>query len=426
MVNLEKLSENRVKLTITVSSEDFDKALDKALEEQIKKVKVDGFRPGHMPKSVFISRFGYEVLYEDAINYALQATYYPALQEANIFPTSDPKIDLADVKEVKKGSGFTYTAEVDVWPEVHLGAYKGLDVKKDAVRVLKKDVEEEIQKVLKNKTENVVKETPSEMGDTVVIDFEGFIDGVAFEGGKGENHPLELGSNTFIPGFEEQLVGLKAGDEKDVNVTFPENYNEALASKAAVFKCKVHEVKTKVVPTLNDEFVKDLEIEGVNTVEEYEEHLKKEIKERKTKAAETKFENDCIEKVLQNSYAEFPESLISREVERNLKGIEDQAKQYKLPVETLLGYYGIKSLEEFKKKTEENLRKQFLQELVFDKIIKDEKLEASKEEVEKKYLELAGSEDKVADTKKRYNENQVEYQVKIDKAVKLILDSVAK
>ena len=426
MTNVEKLSENRVKLTINVTSEVFDKALDMALEEQIKKVKVDGFRPGKMPKSMFISRFGWESLYEDGINSALQLTYYDALQEADVYPTSNPKIDLVDFSQVKKGQGFDYTAEVDVWPEVHLGEYKGLKVKKESTRVLKKDVDEEIEKVLKNKTDNVIKEDAAALGDTVVLDFEGFIDGVPFEGGKGENHPLELGSNSFIPGFEDQLVGVKAGDEKDVNVTFPKNYNEALAGKDATFKCKIHEVKIKVVPTLTNEFVEELEIEGVKTVEEYEEHLKKEIKERKAKEAERKFEDDCMNQVFDASYAEFPESLISQAVEKNVKGIEDQANQYKMPIDTLLGYYGFSNLDDFKKKSEENTRKQYLQELVLDKIIKNENIEASKEEIEAKYLEMAKDQDKVDAMKKQYPEHQIAYQIKVEKAVKLVCDNVAK
>ena len=425
MSNLERLSENRVKITVEVSAADFDEALDKALEEQIKKVKVDGFRPGKMPKSMFISRFGWEVLYEDAINAALDKTYYPALMENKVYPTGQPKIDL-DINKIKKGEGFEYTVEVDVWPEVHLGEYKNLDVKKGRATVTAKEVDAEIEKTLKNKADNIVKEEASQLGDTVVIDFEGFIDGTPFEGGKGENYNLELGSNTFIPGFEEQLVGLKAGDEKDVVVTFPENYAAELAGKEATFKCKVHEVKNKSVPTLDDEFVKDLEIEGVSTVEEYKEHVKKDLKEKAVKEVERKFEEECLNKVFDSSYAEFPESLITSTVERRINSFEKQSKDYKVPLETLLTYYGYSSLEDCKKKLEEETRKQYLQELVFDKIFELENIEATSEEIEKKYLEIAGSADKVEETKKRYALEQVTYQVKIEKAIELIKNSVKK
>ena len=390
MVKVERLSENRVKLVVTVSAEQFDLALDAAFEKVVKDIKVDGFRPGKLPKSIYISRFGWESLYNEGIEFAFQSTYGMALQEAGVYPVDDPKVDLVDPAAIEKGKSFDYTVEVDVWPNVHLGEYKGVKVKKQSTRVLKKDVEAYINNVLKGKAENIIKEGAAELGDTVVIDFEGFVDGVAFEGGKGENYSLELGSNSFVPGFEEQLVGAKSEDEVEVKVTFPENYHADLASKDAVFKCVVHEVKTKEVPTLNDEFVKELELENVNTVEEYQEYVKNLLKEQKTQAAEQQFEQDCVEAVLKNSYAEFPQSLINQAVERNVQRIEEQAKQYQLPVEVLLQYYQMGSLEDFRKVSEEQVRKEFLQELVFEEIIKLENIEASQEELEAKYLELAG------------------------------------
>lgn len=421
MVKVERLSENRVKLVVTVSAEQFDLALDAAFEKVVKDIKVDGFRPGKLPKSIYISRFGWESLYNEGIEFAFQSTYGMALQEAGVYPVDDPKVDLVDPAAIEKGKSFDYTVEVDVWPNVHLGEYKGVKVKKQSTRVLKKDVEAYINNVLKGKAENIIKEGAAELGDTVVIDFEGFVDGVAFEGGKGENYSLELGSNSFVPEFEEQLVGAKSEDEVEVKVTFPENYHADLASKDAVFKCVVHEVKTKEVPTLNDEFVKELELENVNTVEEYQEYVKNLLKEQKTQAAEQQFEQDCIEAVLKNSYAEFPQSLINQAVERNVQRIEEQAKQYKLPVEVLLQYYQMGSLEDFRKVSEEQVRKEFLQELVFEEIIKLENIEASQEELEAKYLELAGGDQaKVKQVKKQYRESQVSFHIKTLKAVELV------
>lgn len=421
MVKVERLSENRVKLVVTVSAEQFDLALDAAFEKVVKDIKVDGFRPGKLPKSIYISRFGWESLYNEGIEFAFQSTYGMALQEAGVYPVDDPKVDLVDPAAIEKGKSFDYTVEVDVWPNVHLGEYKGVKVKKQSTRVLKKDVEAYINNVLKGKAENIIKEGAAELGDTVVIDFEGFVDGVAFEGGKGENYSLELGSNSFVPGFEEQLVGAKSEDEVEVKVTFPENYHADLASKDAVFKCVVHEVKTKEVPTLNDEFVKELELENVNTVEEYQEYVKNLLKEQKTQAAEQQFEQDCVEAVLKNSYAEFPQSLINQAVERNVQRIEEQAKQYKLPVEVLLQYYQMGSLEDFRKVSEEQVRKEFLQELVFEEIIKLENIEASQEELEAKYLELAGGDQaKVKQVKKQYRESQVSFHIKTLKAVELV------
>lgn len=421
MVKVERLSENRVKLVVTVSAEQFDLALDAAFEKVVKDIKVDGFRPGKLPKSIYISRFGWESLYNEGIEFAFQSTYGMALQEAGVYPVDDPKVDLVDPAAIEKGKSFDYTVEVDVWPNVHLGEYKGVKVKKQSTRVLKKDVEAYINNVLKGKAENIIKEGAAELGDTVVIDFEGFVDGVAFEGGNGENYSLELGSNSFVPGFEEQLVGAKSEDEVEVKVTFPENYHADLASKDAVFKCVVHEVKTKEVPTLNDEFVKELELENVNTVEEYQEYVKNLLKEQKTQTAEQQFEQDCVEAVLKNSYAEFPQSLINQAVERNVQRIEEQAKQYKLPVEVLLQYYQMGSLEDFRKVSEEQVRKEFLQELVFEEIIKLENIEASQEELEVKYLELAGGDQaKVKQVKKQYRESQVSFHIKTLKAVELV------
>ena len=420
MVKVERLSENRVKLVVTVSAEQFDLALDAAFEKVVKDIKVDGFRPGKLPKSIYISRFGWESLYNEAIEFAFQGTYPMALREANVYPVDDPKVDLVDPAGIEKGKSFDYTVEVDVWPNVHLGEYKGVKVKKQSTRVLKKDVEAYINNVLKGKAENVIKEGEASLGDTVVIDFEGFIDGVAFEGGKGENYSLELGSNSFVPGFEEQLVGAKSEDNVEVKVTFPENYHGDLSSKEAVFKCVVHEVKTKVVPVLDEEFVKELELENVNTVEEYQEYVKKLLKDQKVAAAEQQFEADCIEAVLKNSYAEFPQSLINQGVERDIERIAAQAKQYGLETEMLLQYYGFANLDDFKKSSEENVRKEFLRELVFEEIIKLEGFVATAEELEAKYLEIAGGDkSKVKQVKKQYSEAQVAFHINSFKIVDL-------
>lgn len=427
-VNVERLSENSVKITIDVTTEEFDVALDKAFAKVVKEVKADGFRPGKMPKTIFIQRYGWESLYNDALQFVFEETYPKAIMEAKVYPTNEPKVDL-DFSTLKKGSGFTYTAEVDVWPEVHLGEYKGIKVKPMSTRVTKKDVDAEVKKVLESKVENVIKEDPAEKGDTVVIDFEGFVDGVAFEGGKGENYSLELGSNSFIPGFEDQLIGTKTDDEVDVNVTFPKDYHANLAGKKAVFKVKVHEVKQKVYPELNDDLVKELDIKGVETVDAYLEYTKGQLKKNKTTVAENHMASALLEAVCKNSYAEFPESLIQSEVEYQVKNVEKQAKQYNLPVDVLLQYSGIQSIDDFKKGAEENARKSFLQELVIDEIIKLENIVATTEEIENQYRGLAGIKDeddeatiakKIANAKKQYKENQVAYRIKADKVIELL------
>lgn len=425
-VQLERLSENSVKLTIEVSAEVFETALDKAFEVVVKDVKADGFRPGKMPKNVFIRKYGWEPLYQEALNFAFDATYPQALAEVKVYPTADPKVDL-DFASLEKGKGFTYTVEVDVWPEVHLGEYKGLKVKPLSTRVTKKDVDAEVKKVLDGKVENLIKETAAENGDTVVIDFEGFTDGVAFEGGKAENYPLELGSGSFIPGFEDQLVGALPGAELDVNVTFPTNYHESLAGKDAVFKVKVHEVKGKVYPELTDELVAELEVSGVSTVSEYLEHVKAELKKSKEEAAESHLVNSLVEGACKNSFAEFPQSLVDSEVAKQVKRVEDQAKQYGMPVEVLLQYSGVASMDDFKKNAEEYVRKSLLQELVLDKIMEVEELKATEEEIEAEYKKAAnyveGDEEsakKLAELKKQYRPSQVAYQVQVNKVIELL------
>ena len=419
-VQLERLSENKVKLTVEVSAEEFDLALDKAFEKVVKEIKADGFRPGKMPKNVFINRYGWASLYNDGLQFVFEETYPKAIMEAKVYPTDEPKVDL-DFASLEKGKGFTYTAEVDVWPEVRLGEYKGIKVKPLSAKVTKKDVDAAVKKVLDSKVENMVKETPAEKGDTVVIDFEGFVDGVAFEGGKADNYPLELGSNSFIPGFEDQLVGATTGANVDVNVTFPKDYHESLAGKDATFKVTVHEVKGKVYPELNDELVKELEIKDVETVDAYLAHVKEDLKKQKEQAAENHLVNSLIEAVCKASYAEFPQSLIDGEVENQVKRVEAQAKQYNMPVEVLLQYSGVASMDDFKKGAEDYARKSFLQELVIDKIIEVENIVATEEEIEAEYTKLAGGDNKkLYELKKQYRPSQVAYQIKANKVVEIL------
>ena len=425
-INVERLSENSVKISVEVSAEQFDKALDKAFEKVVKDVKADGFRPGKMPKTIFIQRYGWNALYQDALQFVFEETYPKAVMEAKVYPTDEPKVDL-DYTTLEKGKGFSYTAEVDVWPEVHLGQYKGIKVKPLSTRVLKKDVDEAVKKVLDSKVENVIKNTAAEKGDTVVIDFEGFVDGVAFEGGKAENYTLELGSKTFIPGFEDQLIGVKSEDEVNVNVTFPKDYHESLAGKDATFKVKVHEVKSKVYPELTDDLVKELEIANVDNVNAYIDYVKADLKKQKEQDAKSHLVNSLIETVCASSYAEFPQSLINSEVENQVKRIEEQAKQYKMPVEVLLQYSGIASMDDFKKSAEDYARKSFLQELVLDKIMELENINATDEEIETEYQKIAGvqkddpdASKKIAEVKKQYRANQVAYQVKVNKVIDLL------
>lgn len=430
-VNVEKLSKTLVKLTISVSAAQFDTALDKAFQKVIPSVKIDGFRQGKAPKSVFVNRYGWESLYQDAIDFALQDTYYEAVKKSGVVAVSDPKIDL-DFTKVKKGSGFKYTAEIEIWPDPVLGEYKGLKVKAKSTKVTKKMIDEYIENQLKSKAEIVVKDTEAALGDTVVIDFEGFVDGVAFEGGKGENYPLELGSGSFIPGFEDQLVGVSAGAEVDVNVVFPENYHESLASKAAVFKVKVHEVKGKVNAELTNEVVEEMEIEGVTTVKQYKEHVKALLTEQKEHENENYIMDTLLKKIESNSEIEVPEAVVNDHVERQYQRVVEQAKQYKVPVEVLLQYSGYQSEEAYREAGKVYIKRQIIEEVIIEEIMKKENFKVTKDELNEEYAKLANvlesdskeeAQKKIKEAQAKYSKEQVEHHLKMVKAVNLIKES---
>ena len=419
-VSVEKLEAGKVKLTVKVSAEEFDWALDHAFQKVVKEVNVPGFRPGKMPKSMFIKRFGYESLYQDAVEFALQGTYPLAVRESGVFPVSDPAIDLK-FEELKQGKGFTYTAEVEVWQDAVLGEYKGVEVKRASTKVTDAKVNQYIKKALVQKQETVIKETAAKKGDTVVIDFEGFVDGVAFEGGKGENYPLELGSHSFIPGFEEQLVGVKPESEVDVNVVFPENYHEHLAGKAAVFKVKVHEVKTKVTPKLTDELVEEMEIANVKTVEEYKAYVLDLLTKEAEAKADNKMMEDLFKKITKKSKIVVPEAVIESELEKQLNKVEAQAKQYGVPTEVLLQYSGYQTVDAFKEEGRKHLKTRITNDIIVEEIIKAEKIKATAKEIEAEYKKAAGDdESKVEELKKQYKEEQVAENIKYAKAIELI------
>lgn len=408
IVSTEKVSESKVKLTVEVSVEEIDTCLDEAFDKVIKDVKVSGFRPGKMPKNLFINRFGYEALYEEGMNIALNKTYPAALQEAKLQPVGDPT--LTDASEFAKGKEFTYTVTFDVWPTITLGEYKGIEVTKLSTEVTDELVEERIKRDQERKAENVIKEGAIEKGDTAVIDFEGFVDNVAFEGGKAENYELEIGSGTFIPGFEDQLIGMVTGEQKDINVTFPENYAEQLAGKPAVFKILVHEVKTKQLPEVDDEFVEDLEIKDVKTKEEYLAYIKKELAENLTRQAENHFVNTLVDKVLAGVKTELPESVVNHEVEEQVKRVEKQAKAYNIPVDLLLKYSGVESMDAYKEQAKAYIEKDILTELCFEEIAKVEKLEPTEEEVFAEYDKLCGITEEDDDATKAKKRNEAKKQ----------------
>ena len=388
-IKVEKLSQCKVKLTIKCEKEVFNAALDVALEEKLKEVEVKGFRKGHWPKNVYLSRFGEASLYEKAIDNVLNDTYYKAVVQEKLRVVAAPHVDF-DFSTIGRDKEFTYTAEVEVYPDITLGEYKGVEVTKDPVEVSEEEVNNNINQTLKNKAELVLVEGRAlQNGDTAVLDFEGFVDGVAFEGGKAENYELKIGSGQFIPGFEDQMVGMVSEEERDLHVTFPEEYQaENLKGKAAVFKVKLHEIKEEVLPELTDDFVKELEIENVETVEAYKENVLSKLKKEKEEASDNKLVDDLLNKICEDAIADIPDALVDQEVESYVKRVESQAQMYGLTAEQLLSFQGT-NLEEFKKQVRESAAKKVLEEVVIYKISEVEKIEATEEEMEKKYAELA-------------------------------------
>jgi trigger factor len=387
-MKVEKLSENRVRYTFDVSPEEFEHGLDHAFDKVKKDVEIKGFRKGQVPRKIYDAKFGVETLYEQAINHVLMHKYSEALQDPDHEIVGEPKIDL-DVQNIKQGSPFEVRIETAIKPTVTLGTYKGVAVALDETTIKDTDVDLRIQDMLKKDATLEPKEGPLEKGDTAIFDFEGFLDGEAFEGGKSENYELEIGSNTFIPGFEDQMIGMEAGKEADINVTFPEKYQaEKLAGKDVVFKIKLHEIKTKKPETLNDEWVKKLEREGIETVDQLKEQTKKELIDQKEQEATKRFNNDVIAKVIEEASVDIPKEMIDQETENYLNNIKEQAKQYGMEYEMFLSLNGTEP-----KAFEEGARKEAFKRvemsLIFEAIANKESIKPSEEDIEAKYKELA-------------------------------------
>lgn len=423
-MNIEKLPKSKVKFSLTVNKDEFEDALDYAFDIVKEKVEVKGFRKGHVPRSLFENKFGVESLYEEALNKLISDKYYQAVVENKLDVVGQPNIDL-DVKNIERGKDFSFTCEVSVRPEVELGEYKNIEVKKMNLEVSDKDIEEQINSLLESKASLKAKEDAVlENGDTAIFDFNGFIDGKEFEGGKADNFQLEIGSKHFIPGFEEQMVGLKPGEEKDINVKFPEDYHsEAHRGKDAVFKIKLHEIKVKDKPELTDELVKDLKIENVNTVEEY----KKYLKENKEKQLELEEKNrvleDVLKKVIKNSKFEVPNEMYDYEKNNLRQRQENQAKQYGIDLKTLLQITN-KPEEVFEMELAKEAKKKVDYDLIIDAIIKKENFEISDEDVENRYNEFSKMYNQsVEDLKKQVETESIKYDIKYQKVLDLLIDN---
>jgi len=427
---IDKLSGSRVHFEVNVSKDQFEHGLDHAFEVENAKVEIKGFRKGKAPRNIYEAKFGVESLYEEAIQHVLQETYYNVVVENEIDVVAQPKIDL-DVASIKRGEDFSYKVTVAVRPEVKLGEYKNLKVDLLPTEPSEKEVEAEIERKLEQNAEMVLKEEGViENNDTAVFDFSGSVDGEKFPGGSAENHELVVGSGTFIPGFEDQMLGMAAEEEKDVVVTFPEDYQEkTLAGKEAVFAVKVHEIKQRVVPTLNDDFVKELNIEGIDTVDAYKKHIFDELKESKEKQNEQHLRNTVITKATENAELEIPEEMIQDEVKNMDENTKNQIKQYGLDFNMYLQYMG-KTEEEYKKELEDQAKKGLAQQFVINEIAKQENLSATKEEIDAKYAEIVeqykSQNISLEQVKQAIPESAVISEIASTKALELIVESANK
>ncbi|MGN1385461.1 MAG: trigger factor [Bacillus sp. (in: firmicutes)] len=382
----EKLEVNRGVLTVEVEADKVNEGLDAAFKKVVKQINVPGFRKGKMPRQMFEQRFGVESLYQDALDFILPEAYAAAVEEAGIDPVDRPEID---VEQMEKGQNLIFKATVTVKPEVKLGDYKGLEVEAVNTEVTEEDVNNELTRMQERFAELVVKEDgKAELGDTVVIDFEGFVDGEAFEGGKAENYSLELGSNSFIPGFEDQVVGLEAGQEKDIEVSFPEEYHAAeLAGKPAVFKIKLHEMKTKQLPELDDEFAKDAD-EEVETLAELKEKTKKSLEESKKQEAENAARDAVVEKATANAEIVIPEVMVENELDQMMKEFEQRLQMQGMNLELYFQFSG-QDEAALKGQMKEDAEKRVRMNLVLDAIVKAENINVTDEEVDAEIAKMA-------------------------------------
>ena len=376
---------NVKKIVKEYNGEVWTKAIGSAYDKIKKDVTVDGFRKGMVPFEMFVSKNGVEPLYNDAIDILLTTEYKKVFDELKEIPVVQPSIDIKNISKDAISIEYTFISS----PEVKLGAYKNLGIKKETAKVTAKEVKEEIEKLQVKYAEIQVKETGKvENGNTVVIDFEGFLNGKPFEGGKAENYPLEIGSHTFIPGFEEGLIGMSTGEEKDLNLTFPENYTEELKGKDVTFKVKVNIIKEKVLPEINEDFFKDLGYDDVKTKEELEAKIKEQIKTRKETDIENKYIDECLEAATSNMKVEINPEIIDDEIHRMIDQMSEQLKMNGITLEQYMQFTGM-THEDLRKQYEEMATKRVKERFLLENVAKVEKIEVSDKDAEAKALEMA-------------------------------------
>ncbi len=423
-VKMQKIETNVVELEITVEAQKFGEALKKSYNKNARNFNVPGFRKGKVPMNMVKQYYGIGVLYEDAINFAIEETYPKALDESSVKPVDYPQIDIVEVEE---GKDFIYKAKVVVVPEVELGEYKNVEVKKVAYEVSEEDVEKQLNAMSeKNARVEVKSEGSVEKGNIAVIDFKGFIDGVAFEGGEGKDYPLEIGSGTFIGDFEDQLVGVKVNEMKNISVSFPENYGkEDLNGKPATFEVTVKEIKVKELPALDDEFAQ--EVSEFDTLEELKNDIRNKISESNELRAKREFEENLINAVVDNAKVEIPEVMVTKEVDAMLKDLESRLQYQGLDLQS---YYEFTNNTEEKMRDymKENAERKVKTDLVLDKIAKAENIEAEAEELKAKALELAKQysdkePEKMADLLLKAQEQVIKLDVVTEKTIKILVEN---
>ena len=413
-LQVENLEHNMAKLTITVSAEEVEKALQAAYLKQRSKISLPGFRKGKGPRQMIEKMYGPEVFYDEAANHMISEAYGKAYDECELEIASQPTID---VVQLEKGKDFIFTAEVAVKPEVKLGEYKGLKVDKVSTRVMQKEVDEEIEKERERNARTVeVTDRAVQDKDIVTLDFEGFVDGVAFEGGKGENYPLTIGSGAFIPGFEEQLIGAEIDKETEVKVTFPEEYQaKELAGKEAVFKCTVHEIKAKELPELDDEFASEVS-EEAETLEDYKAEVKAKIKERKENEGKEKKENQAVEQAVANAEIDLPAPMVDLQAKQMADDFARRIMQQGMSVEQYFQFTGLneeKMMEELKPQAEKRIRTR----LVLEAIVAAENIEVSDERLDEELQKMADSYQMEVEKLKEFMGENEKKQMKEDIAV---------
>lgn len=422
-VQVEKLEKNMAKLTIEVSAEEFAAAMTKAYQKNKNKINVPGFRKGKAPQQMLEKLYGAGIFYEDAANILIPEAYTKAVDECGEEIVSQPEID---VVQIEKGKAFIFTAEVALKPEVTLGEYKGVEVEATAVEVSEEEVDKAVDKERENNARVIdIDDRAVENGDMIKLDFEGFVDGEAFEGGKGTDYPLTIGSGSFIPGFEEQLVGAKIGEEVEVNVTFPEDYQaEALQGKPAVFKCKVHEIKVKELPEADDEFAQD--VSEFDTLAEYKDDIRANLLEQKTADAKRAKEDKVVAKVVENAAMDIPEAMVNEQVRRMVDDFARRMGSQGISMEQYMQFTGL-TAEQMLEQMKPEAVKRIQNSLVLEAVVKAENIEIGEDAVEAELVKMAETYkmelDKIKEIMGDAEKEQMKNDLAIQAAVELLVNA---